>query len=128
LNTPNEFTTDRVNYIKSVINGGVSKYLDSTKFGPDDKCIIGEYHIQLFKAEKPGEIAEYILSGFSFEIQRVLFHSNSPLHRDHGHIQGIKKNNDLILSDTDNMGNTFGDRVYMWALITHYPRVMRLAA
>jgi hypothetical protein len=70
---PTYFSAKRVDYIKSIISDGVEKYRERTNYGADDRCITGKYHIQLYRANKPEEIAEYILSGFSFEVQREMF-------------------------------------------------------
>ena len=73
IDNPTELNASRVDYIKSIIAGGVEKYAERTNYGPDDRCVTGEYHIQLYRANKPEEIAEYILSGFGFDVQREMF-------------------------------------------------------
>ena len=62
----------RAEFVKSIIRDGVDKYVKRTA-GPDDRCASGQYYIQLYKANNPEEIAEYIVSGFGFEVQRELF-------------------------------------------------------
>lgn len=74
LDNPTDLNASRVKYMKSVIADGVEKYMDCTN-APDDRCVTGKYHIQLFNANKPEEIAEYIISGFGFEVQREMFGS-----------------------------------------------------
>jgi len=74
LNHVNTSNNRRIEYINSIIKDGVEKYMECTN-APDDRCVTGKYHIQLFKANKPEEIAEYILSGFGFEVQREMFGS-----------------------------------------------------
>jgi hypothetical protein len=75
INNTTELSAGRVDYIKSIIADGVEKYMERTNYGPDDRCVTGKYNIQLYRANKPEEIAEYILSGFSFEVQREMFGS-----------------------------------------------------
>ena len=105
-------------YVKSIIRDGSGRYLERS-CGPDDRCITGD-EIHLYNAKNPEEIAEYVISGLGFRIQRIIFNKNSPFVKNYGQLQGIMSDSSAcFMPEWENAGDTFGDRLLLWIFTTH---------
>ena len=73
-NLLNDFNNKRVYYIKIILEQGPHQYFEEMQCGaPDDICIYSRNPIYLYNANSMIEIAEYIISGLCFEVQRDVF-------------------------------------------------------